>query len=296
MSAVKLITVVTENFLPGALAMLDSFRRSNPWFKGAATVISDGLSPQSQRLIRMVAPAAQFAAPSPALTDAIDALSARHPDIERRRPRFWALDALAPGGADGHLFIDSDVVFTGSVQPLLDCAADMAAIGDMATLRGVRRRRSDYALAQPEEEALPFTFNSGVMYFRSPALGGADHAAALAVLREAPKAAIATGYADQMVFNLHFADRCARFDWRYNYLMGFASDLEAREPEARKDLRALHFNTAHKPWNLNAAAQAAAGGHAEFWAQTVWLGAWRDALATLRLRAALSPVEESETP
>jgi len=243
------VTVTSDDFAPGTVVMLDSFRRTNPWFGGDMLVVADRLSPDAAAMIGSI-PGARIVPVGADLSSALERLRAARPELGDRIARFHSLEAFRLRGYERILFFDSDLLFLETIEPLLSFEAPLLGVADNAARRGrARDRRTfvdvDRALAAPD--ALYPTLNAGMMVIHK-ALH--DHwPELLAALNPACWQDVGTGHTDQIVVNRLFSSRARLVDDAYNYILGRHSPLTAGEIEAA---RVLHFNGPAKPWLLPA--------------------------------------------
>lgn len=282
-----LVTVATEAFVPGALVMLDSFLRHHRAWHCDVTVIGTDLSVRSRELIDAIAPGACVRAPSAPLVARLAELGRALPSLVPRLARFYSLDALQWASTRRVVFCDSDVLFQRPVPDLFGDVPFLAA-GDVTTLRGAGRNRTSFGVVPRDDpQALPFSFNAGVMAFGPDAAMPKAHAAALDILHPDRWARFDQTYTDQLVFNQLFAEQAMQGSWSMNYLLAYADELTERTGMGVTDANVLHFNGPLKPWRAMDAANAAVqGGPRVLQAYRAWQRAWHDCLTRLHLLAA----------
>lgn len=280
-------TVTSDGFIAGTLVVLDSFRRTNPWFAGDLIVLHDGLSESSATQLKRLFPEAMLKSASEDLSERLDVLVAARPELAGRRARFLSLDAFGIEGYDRLLFCDSDMVFQGDFAPLFEQGAALIACPDGATLRGTARDAASFAERPADGGAAPAqTFNAGMMLVRGDLLGPETRSALLAKLVPETWAGIATDHTDQLILNRHFDGQATLVSPAYNLLLGHRADSFAREPVRIADARLLHFNGAAKPWNAAAAVAPALRDAAMIDALRRWYDAYLGALRRCHLAGA----------
>lgn len=269
----RLVTVATEEFIPGACVMFASFLRAHPGFQGELVTITDGLSAEAKRTLHAVSPSIEILQAGEDLLERIIRLREAVPGLYETSGRFLSLEALRPAGSERVLFCDSDTLFLGPIDMMIDSDAAVTAAGDGCFLRGRARDRDTLAEVAPGSGRLNSTFNAGVMLFGPDALTGNDFDAALGELSEQRFGKLECGLHDQAIYNLVFADRHQRVDWSFNYLLKHRALIERAEPVAPGKIRVLHFNQRVKPWNLSAERIAAIRDPFRKWAVMQWLAA-----------------------
>jgi lipopolysaccharide biosynthesis glycosyltransferase len=106
-----LSTIVTPDFMPGALVMIDSFLQYNKWFTGDILIFGEGLRNQDRKLLQSF-PNVFFPEPDPELLPYIDRIIEERPEYERKRVVFYSLSLFNLTGYDKYIYIDSDAFFT----------------------------------------------------------------------------------------------------------------------------------------------------------------------------------------
>ncbi len=308
-----LVTVTTEDFLPGAVAMLGSFEKHHPRFEGDVIVLHDGLTGQSRRLLRAVCRRVQFQPISPVLLRQVERLAAAFPASEfpqlRIGPRmFYTLEAFRLGGYRKVLYYDSDMLFRSSIGELFGTREELVCCGDRYALEG---RPVDAAtFLPPREPAAPAgrstlgerrgaapetqrratlkdTFNAGFLLIDGSLAGPRTHEDLMALV--APKAywrRLEIRLADQPVLNRYFAGRQTLVSWTYNFFVPEARHIHAREGIDAGQAKVLHFKGSVKPWTPAAMLPWARGPG--FWmapAFKLWYEAYADVLARVGLRS-----------
>ena len=113
---VCLATTVTDSYVPGAVAMLGSFRAHHPGFAGDIVILHDGLSEASRRLLAAIDGRVRFEPVRPALIERAMRLQAAYPTRVPSLSLFYDLEAFRLGGYRKVLSYDSDVLFQGPVD------------------------------------------------------------------------------------------------------------------------------------------------------------------------------------
>ena len=292
-----LLTVATDDFVPGVFVMVRTFLKHHPRFDGDVVIVHDGLSDASREVLAASFHRLRFEPVSPELRDRVARLCAVRPEIRARRANFYILDAFRLHGYRKVLCCDGDLLFRASVEELFDSPEALICCRDQFSLRGRRRDAVTYLpaddpavpVAVPAVPALTETFNSGFLLLDGRLMEEGVHADLLA--RVSPEAwrGVEAVAADQLVLNRCFAGRQTLVSSTYNYLVDCSDAIRAREEIGVEDARVLHFKLPMKPWAPDAmlywarrdAARALAPGY------KLWYDAYVDCLADAHLRHAL---------
>ncbi len=292
-----LLTVATDDFVPGAFVMVRTFLKHHPRFDGDVVIVHDGLSDASREVLAASFHRLRFEPVSPELRDRVARLCAVRPEIRARRAAFYILDAFRLHGYRKVLCCDGDLLFRASVEELFDSPEALICCRDQFSLRGRRRDAVTYLpaddpavpVAAPAASTLAETFNSGFLLLDGRLMGEGAHADLLA--RVSPEAwrGVKAVAADQLVLNRCFAGRQTLVSSTYNYLVDCSDAIRAREGIGVEDARVLHFKLPMKPWAPDAmlywarrdAARTLAPGY------KLWYDAYVDCLADAHLRHAL---------
>lgn len=233
-------TVVSDPFVYGAIVMLASFRRENPWFEGDFVILHDDtyspLSAKSRELISRVAPNVVF--------HTVDARRFEHifrfaEDValtpKRLRAAFLILESFTLDQYERVVTLDSDMLVLGNLKLLFQLEQEFCVV-----------RAYDTVLDLP----LPY-FNTGTMVIR----GGMLDADMLDTISRSLAGVTVNrdhGKADQAVLNVFFRDRIKTYiDGRYNFSKRLvpADETDVLKFLRARDVRILHF-LGEKPWNV----------------------------------------------
>lgn len=248
---IGLATVVSENFLPGALVMIDSFLENNAWFDGDIIVIHEGLSDHAGEQLIGGFPNVSMHQVSPELSTRLDAVSSVVDWIEIRRLQFGSLEILSFDQYDRIIFCDSDLLFLDSIEELIALPDPLICCGDGATIRGNGRDAETFAeVSSPDAENtdLSQTFNSGFMIFNSELLSRETYDLALSMITADRWKSDPTGHTDQMLFNMLFTGQQRLVSTAYNYTMYHQESIQSYSDIVFSDAKVLHFNGPSKPW------------------------------------------------
>ena len=251
---VCLVTAVTDSYVPGAVALIGSFRLHHPGFEGDVVVLHDGLSEGSRTILAAVGGRVRFEPVRPALLERVARLREAYPNRVRSPTMFYTLDAFRLGGYHKVLYYDSDMLFQGPVGELFDTdAAGLLCCGDRSCLMGRVRDAETYlslerGAADADRPVLEHTFNCGFLLIDGSCTGERVYADLLA--RMAPEAwhGLADRLGDEYVLNRYFAGRQTLVSRTYNYIVSDAAAIRARTGLDAGRAKVLHFTGAVKPW------------------------------------------------
>lgn len=272
----ELVTVSSAGFVAGTETMLDSFVHNNPWFNGPITIIHDDLDAATQARLKSLFPRLTCRAPRADLMRAIDQLVAERPALASRYRRFFSLDVFDGESTRAALFVDSDVLFRGSVEAVAALDTAIAACGDRALLMGNVRDPETLAERVAEEAAPAFrSFNAGFIRI-SPHLRRADvRLRVLGELRPTRWSTLASDHTDQAVLNRMFGANVHVLDRSYNLMLGHIGKLGEAARNALREASVLHFNGPAKPWQMDETLSAMAHDPDFAFALAAWHAAYR---------------------
>jgi lipopolysaccharide biosynthesis glycosyltransferase len=232
-------TVVSDQFIFGAIALIGSLRNSNPDYSGAIVVIwNERYSPLSlsnRQLLAQVEPKVIFRhVDERAFSDVFHFAETVVQTPTRLRPAFMILDAFQLAGYNRVCALDSDMLVVGSLRSLFELPLHF----------GIVRATDD------KSQPLPY-FNTGTMLIAEPYLRS-DFVRTLGAALANRRFDRRYGKADQAVLNLYFYERDKTYlDPRYNFSKRNAPD-SLEDPLRvldKEDVRVLHF-LGEKPWNV----------------------------------------------
>ena len=292
-SDVCLVTAATEAYLPGALVTVGSFLMHHRGFAGEVVVVHNGLDEEMRKPLETLHDRVRFVSVSPALRERLAGLTAVRPELTRKRPNFYSLEAFRVTGYRKVVFCDSDILFRQPADELFEAEDPLRCGGDGPSLTGWWRDAAtfvsikDPSLAGPQG-ALERTFNSGLLVIDARLTGRRIHSELLALVSPETWRGTDTPLTDQLVLNRYFAGRWTLLSPTYNYLLRSEAGIWAREGLAAEDAKILHFNIPIKPW-MSDAMLSWARGEASLRpapAFALWYRSYMDCLATAHLRAA----------
>ena len=272
-------TVTDEAFLPGTLVLLSSFVLHNPWFRDRIVVIHDGLSDAARAALARV-PGVEFRVVSPALQERVASVIAARPQLARKRPIFYSIEAFAVTGAQRVLKLDGDILCRGDAAALFELDGALRCAPDVAHHRNQVRDLESYAAADRAEvdsrsEKFATTFNAGVMLLTPSVLAGA-YDELLDRLRPETWSGVVTGHSDSVLLNRVFRGRWSPLPEPYNYFVTPNSHRWDRPPLSAAVF--LHYLGNPKPWQIAPGENDPAWGPEQRSAFALWWEA-RAALA-----------------
>ena len=241
-----LFTVATERFVPGTLVMLDSFLENHPRFGGDVVIVHDGLPEALRRALAESFGRVRFEPVSGELRARLERLAAL-PVFRNRLPNFYFLEAFRLGGYRKMLYFDSDLLFRAPIGELFDSEEALLCCRDRVSLRAGEGGGSREGAPAPAE-----TFNGGFLIMDGQLQGGRCYADLLAMLSPETWLEAGSPHTDQLLLNRYFAGRQTLVSSTYNYLLGSARAIRAREGIDAGSARVLHFNLRIKPWMTDA--------------------------------------------
>ena len=248
-----LATVLSDNFLPGALTMIKSFMNENAWFDGDIIVIHDGLTDQTATALKYHWPDIMLRKVGSDLAQRMAAVAAAAGWQSNKQLQFASLEIFVLDSYDRVIFCDSDMLFLASIEHLLAIEAPLIACGDGANFRGNLRRMSDFAevtpeAAQPKSKYIGDTFNTGMMIIRMNEKSREHYTQLVAMMDPQIWRNDQTGHTDQMLLNIYFAGQQTIADPSYNYLMSHRALIEKATGIEAGKARVIHFTGPAKPW------------------------------------------------
>ena len=287
---VCLATVTTEAFMPGTLVTVGSFLKRHPDFGGDVVIIQAGLSGEHREALSALSRRVRFAPVSSELRERAARVGAALPRFAPFPSYFHALEAYRLTGYRKILFCDSDLLFRRPIGELFETGEALICCGCGVYLAG---RRRDAATFLPLDDpghagpagALDRTFNGGFLLIDAGLTGESVYADLLSMVTPETWRGTGTPHTQQFLQNRYFAGRQTLVSSTYNFLLGSAASIRAREGLAVEDAKVLHFNVPHKPWEA-ARMLRRAYRDAPDPAFVLWYEAWLDCLATVHLRTA----------
>ena len=299
-----LVTSVTEDYLPGAVALLGSFVRHHPSFAGDVVVIEHGLEEAAKRHLHAAFDRVRFMPVASELLRRVARLRAALPQLRvADPPMFYTLDAFRLLGRYRKvLHADSDMLFQAPVDELFEAPDALVCCGDSKALRGHARdaqtsEEIDHEMAAPGRDAIEKPFNCGFLLLDGQLAAERPYRQLLAMMAAdkwrnlSPRVRLG----DQVMLNRYFRGRQKLASWTYNYFVPHAAEIKAREGLSARQAKLLHFKGPVKPWLPSTALHWALGAGDPGMAPAfkLWHRAYMDCLVEKRQRhsTTLVPVD-----
>ena len=246
-------TVTTDSFIVGTLVTIYSFLKHNAWFAGEIVIICDELSAQNRAYLEFVHDKIKFFSVSEKMLAKVDGITKVFPEFSPKQARFFSLETFRLRNHEKVLFLDSDLLFRGSIENLFAAEHAFIACGDGAFYNGKGRRWGkgvEEILAGEEIKVLYDTFNSGFFLVDKTLLTDENYNGLLNLVDSRIYKTPNMKLADQVVLNIYFAGKQHLVGSEYNYLLAHRKPIYEREKIGLSDAYVLHFNGHHKPWMM----------------------------------------------
>ena len=281
-----LFTVTTPRFVPGTLVMLGSFLSAHPAFDGDIAVAHNRLPRRLRELLcGALCRPIRFVSVSAALRERVAAVQSVRSRWRLPAACFYFVEAFRLRGYDRLLYCDSDLLFRGAVDELFDAEGELLAARDGPALAGMCRDATTFAPAGCAQGLLADTFNCGLVAFNLQRVDANCYDRLLSQLR--PEVFRQVGSTDGFLLNKSFAGRQTLISSTYNYLVGDAANIRAREGLRLEDAKVLHFNNRVKPWLADEMLLWATPGNMRTRpaaAFKLWYAEYADLLAEIHVR------------
>ena len=302
-----LVTATTEPFVPGTLVTIGTFLKHHPRLDADVVIIHDGLAEAKRDVLAAAFDGVRFALVAPELRDRAMRLAVALPHRRITPEHFYILDAFRLAGYRKVLYCDSDILFRApigelfdSTETLLCCPARDSLLGrrlDAATFVPIREparsgpldggRRGGDDPPAGRRTVLEGVFNAGFLLIDGHLTEGSVYPELLArVSPESLQDVRRRRVSDQTLLNRYFAGHQTLVSSTYNYLLGSARAIRAREGLDAGSARVLHFNLRIKPWMTDAMLDGVDGyaGYELTPHFKLWYGAWLDCITRAHLR------------
>ena len=276
--------------MPGTLATVGSFLKRHPDFGGDIVIIQDGLSGEHREALSALSRRVRFAPVSPELRERLARVGAAVPRFAPILSHLHAFEAYRLSGYRKVLLVDGDLVFRQPIGELFETGDALVCCGDGVYLAGRRRDAATFLPLDDPGHAGPAgvldrTFNDGFLLIDAGLTGESVYADLLSMVTPETWRGTGTPHFKQFIHNRYFAGRQTLVSSTYNFLLGSAASIRAREGLAIEDAKVLHFNVPHKPWKAAEMLRRAYRDAPEP-AFGLWYEAWLDCLAIVHLRTA----------
>jgi lipopolysaccharide biosynthesis glycosyltransferase len=278
------VTVTTDSFVVGTLVTLDSFLKNNSWFAGEVVIVCNELSEQNRELLKLIYDKITFLKASNELLRRIAGITETFPDFTPKQARYYSLETFRLRDYKRVLFLDSDLLFRGSIRDLFELENEFIACGDGAFYNNRGRRWGSGIEDETEIHVLRDTFNSGLFLVDDSLLTDEIYNGLLELVDPRIYKTPNMRLTDQVILNLYFANRQHLASGKYNYLLTHRNAIFEREKINLQDAIVLHFNGQQKPWMTQ---EILAGGLSDavfLKACGLWFKSYTECLQRLHLR------------
>jgi len=244
-------TIVTPDFIPGTLVMLDSFLRHNKWFKGDILIYGYNLRDHDRKLLQTF-PNIKFLDPDPELVYNIDKIIKERPDYRHKKMMFYSLSLFNITGYDKYIYMDSDAFFTGNIKPLMLQDHGLMCSPDFASYKGFAKNRHTFELERNPDNSESYwfnTFNSGVLIIDKKLVNREVFEGLLSHLSSENYAGLTKPSADQYLLNLYFRENYYKLPGIYNYRINISREIKHKEGKDIRHAKIIHFPGKKNPWN-----------------------------------------------
>jgi lipopolysaccharide biosynthesis glycosyltransferase len=276
-----LVTITDTDFVPGTLVLIHSFLKHNPWFAGDIVVLCNQLGPRYRRYFK-VYPQIKFIEISKELINRTNALCQAEPKYEHRKGQFYSLDLFKLRGYNKILFMDSDILITGSFKALFNMPDKLITCPDNFHYRDLLRDPVDYSEHELKEGEDPSnfwsgTFSAGMMLIDGSMINDQTHQEIIKLVDTSHFKTVSTNHSDQLILNQYFRGKYKLVDARYNYRFNIAVEVLANENVRLEDAVAIHFTARKKPWNaMHVVRSSFAIGPRYIESYHRWLNEWHE--------------------
>jgi lipopolysaccharide biosynthesis glycosyltransferase len=274
-----IVTACTPSFLPGAMVMLRSFLDHNPWYGGAAVVLTNKVTSEMETCLTSIYPVSFKLIGTEIINKAAELRKA----VTTGRivdARFYSLGLFSITGYDKLLFLDSDVLIRNDVSELFLRPEAILCAGDGFHYRDKLRTGPDYRphklrFWQRRADYWSGNFNSGVVCIDSTIATQNNYRELVAMID--PQYFL-TGVKrhndDQLLMNIFFYGKTTLISSKYNYRLGIAKQIMAKDGVQLEDAAIVHYTARRKPWMSEMATERLATEpdfiRAYDWWQTSW--------------------------
>lgn len=282
-SRIALVTVSTANYFQWTMTMLFSFLQSNPWFNGEIRVISHDLGDDAFPG-EHVFPGLSVIRPSRDLVSRLQVLGMEIPSLSDKLARFYALEMFNIQEFDRLIFLDSDTVVVGSLEPLLELPEGFYACSEWFS--GKARRFSDFASIEAgnaSENDIKTPVNTGFMMISEAFLTRKTYSHLLDFITPDHWANSDTSLTDQLIINKYFHKEIKVISSRYNYRPKNAAGILRAENLKLEDAVVIHYLLKAKPWNFQEVWPTSSTSLEMLKACEIWYNSYFDLLAHLHL-------------
>ena len=285
---VCLATATTADYLPGTLVTVGSFLKHHPDFDGDVVILHDGLDERHRTYLAALSDRVRFVPVSAELRERLTRVGTAVPRLAGRLSEFHQLEAYRLTGYSKLLLCDGDLLFRQPIGELFDSEDALLCCGELAYLSGRCRDAATFALLDnsappPACDILDRTFNDGFLLIDAGLTCAGTYAELLDMVTPDTWRSTDTPHSKQFLHNRYFHGRHTLITSTYNFVLGHAGLITAREGLTAADAKVLHYNLRVKPW-MPAAMLRWTCGPAPVPAFDFWYDAWTECLSAAHLR------------
>lgn len=274
MRELAIATVITPGFEPGTLVTIGSFLDCNPWFDGPIYILYNDMEVTGIRKFFSYAKV-EFHRVDEEIVSAADSIARVMPQYQPRVAQFYSLSLFQFSSVKNLLFLDSDLLFRGSILKLIQNSEGVCVCGDGYFYKGFEHNRVDYQkqLASEGNDGI-CGFNAGFILFNDSTLQYVDKASVMRYLNVDYFTSSKTNHSDQLIFNLLLEDKVRFISAEYNYRIGISDQIQLKDGVSLDDAKVIHYTARKKPWRLMQTVKA--GKNNPLYIQTFkwWMDAW----------------------
>ena len=247
-----IVTITDKIFLKGTIALFYSILKYNPEINADLIVIQQDLNPQQKEAFSHF-PNVSFLEPSMELIERIELLGSFIPSYALSPQKFFSLEVFNIRHYLQILFLDSDIICTGSIMSLFDKKDSPIYVTPDKYFYLNQQRELKTFLPCPNElrkaeKTYLKCFNSGMMLVNVSLLNNFTYEKLLKLLSPLTYADVQTGHSDQYLLNLYFQKGFKYLSIKYNYLMHAQKHITKEEEMTVDEAVLVHFVKYPKPW------------------------------------------------
>lgn len=284
---VCLCTIITPDFMAGALVMLHSFFEHNDWFKGDILIYGEGLRPEDKELLSLF-PNIKYLEPDPEVQSKIEDILVHRPELAYKKMVFYSLNLFNLPGYDKYFYIDSDAFFNGSIEELVHMDHGLMCSLDFATYKGFAKNGETFELErEPDDSDIYWhrTFNAGILFIDKKLVNRAIFEDLLALLAPENYIGLKRPTTDQYLLNQYFRESFHALPGIYNYRINISPQIQEKEGFSLNDAKIIHFPGPKNPWMAHQVIDTVAQQPLYLEPLKMWHTAYLKMLSDLRTKA-----------
>lgn len=290
-----LVTVSTANYLQWTMTMIFSFLKLNPWFKGDIQVISADLD-EKAFAVKELYPAARIFRPSLLMEQKLKALGDAVPKLAGKLARFHSLELFSMESYNVIIFLDSDMLVTGSLEDLFQLPQGFYACREWFSGKG--RSMTDFSsvgsFGRSADNFIESPVNTGFMLIHKKFLSQNIYQELIDFISPAHWEHSRSILTDQLVINKFFSRRIGILSARYNYRPKNAGAILRAEGLPMEEAAVIHFMLNAKPWNFPEVLKTSATSLALLKAYELWYERYFEMLAQFHLQNKIKKMKRPE--